>query len=400
MSAAVAVPLAEAAPGAQAVPPVELRAVACRTAFGDARTTAERLLRGERALRFTPVRQEDGETVADPVPLALLNDWDPDATRTGGRPRWEEPLFGLLAEVPDRPWGTPRFPIFVTSSNFGIGELYAYSRDQHPGRLGFFLADQLTTTLRERLGWGPNVSHLSHACVSSNLGLLYASRQVAAGMAEEALIVSYDFLSPFVTAGFHALKILFGEMPAPYAEREFGAIGLGDGAAFATLGPVSGRGPGGGGTGFRLEAQTGNNEMYHFTGNHPEGVGMADLGEHMRRAADARGLRVWVKGHGTGTIEAGRLEARHMARAFPDAPLVGWKGALGHTLGSCGLVELALACEFVRGGRAAGTVGSTGQACFAPTVATEPFSTAEFSGVVLNSFAFGGAHYAFLLGHD
>ena len=174
--------------------------------------------------------------------------------------------------------------------------------------------------------------------MSANLGLLYASRHVAAGLADEALVVSYDFLSPFVTAGFHAMKILIGgEMPAPYAERAFGAIGLGDGAAFAVVAPTDASS----GDGFRLEAQAGCNEMYHFTGNHPEGVGMAELGARMQDAVGDR--PVWVKGHGTGTIEAGRLEVRHMEACFPDAPLVGWKGALGHTLGSCGLVELAVA---------------------------------------------------------
>ena len=205
--------------------------------------------------------------------------------------------------------------------------------------------------------------------------------------------MSYDFLSPFVTAGFHAMKILTGEMPAPYADRAFGAIGLGDGAAFAVVAP----GHKGGASDLRLEGQEGCNEMYHFTGNHPEGVGMAQLGARMRAAAGSR--PVWVKGHGTGTIEAGRLEARHMAECFPDAPLVGWKGALGHTLGSCALVELALAVESIRGGRAPGTVGTSGP-CFSAQVATEAFDVSGYAGVVLNAFAFGGAHYACLLCYD
>ena len=132
--------------------------------------------------------------------------------------------------------------------------------------------------------------------------------------------MSYDFLSPFVTAGFHAMKILTAEMPAPYADRPFGAIGLGDGAAFAVVASVEA----GGASGLRLEGQEGFNEMYHFTGNHPEGVGMAQLGARMRAAAGGR--PVWVKGHGTGTLEAGRLEARHMAECFPDAPLVWLEG--------------------------------------------------------------------------
>lgn len=373
-----------------ATPPVALAAAGCLTAFGDEKATIDALLQGRSALRLLPVLGSEG---GDPVPLALCNDWEtgPDDEA----PRWSETLFSLLARVPDRPWGTARYPIFITSSNYGIDSLYAYHRDQVPARLPFILPQRLTAYICRRMGWGDNVTHFSHACVSSNLGLLYASRQVHGGVAEEALVVSYDFLSPFVAAGFHAMKILIGEMPAPYSERAFGSIGLGDGAAFAVVAR-----PGSGGSargGFRLEAQEGCNEMFHFTGNHPEGAGMAELAAALRAAAGGRA--VWIKGHGTGTIEAGRLEARHMAACFPGAPLTGWKGALGHTLGSCGLIELVLAMESMRGGRAPGTVGAT-RPCYTAEVATEAFDVGRFDGVVLNAYAFGGAHYAHLLCHD
>jgi hypothetical protein len=368
---------------------VRLGAVGCLTPFGDAAATVDRLLAGESALSFHPVLGCDG---GDLVPLALCNPWQPE---TGDAPRWAAPFFQMAAAIPDRRWGTERHPIFIASSNFGIDNLYAHYRHPRAGQLPYILAQRLTDYFRRELGWGTNITHFSHACVSSNLGLLYASRQVAAGLADEALVVSYDFLSPFVAGGFHAMKILIGEMPAPYAVRDFGAVGLGDGAAFAVVGPLDPEGEPG--SGFRLEAQEGCNEMYHFTGNHPEGTGMAELGARMRAAAGGRS--VWIKGHGTGTIEAGRLEARHMAACFPGAPLVSWKGALGHTLGSCGLIEMALAMESVRRGRAPGTIGTSGP-CFSAEVATENFDVAAFDGVVLNSFAFGGAHYAFLLCYD
>ena len=386
---AIPAPLPVTQKARPATSPVALTAAGCLTAFGDAPTTMDALLRGESALRFRPVLGKDG---GDLVPIALSSDW-----LTGledGEPRWSKELFQLLAGVPDRPWGTPPFPIFITSSNFGIDNLYGYHRDESPARLAYILPQRLTDFICRRMGWGENITHFSHACVSSNLGLLYASRQVTGGLAEEALVISYDFLSPFVAAGFHAMKILIGEMPAPYAERAFGSIGLGDGAAFAVVSRAGGRSSGGG---FRLAAQEGCNEMYHFTGNHPEGVGMAELGAAIRSVNGDR--PVWVKGHGTGTIEAGRLEARHMGECFPGAPLVSWKGALGHTLGSCGLIELALTMESVRRGRAPGTIGSRG-ACYSAEVATEAFGIGGFDGVVLNSYAFGGAHYAQLLCYD
>jgi 3-oxoacyl-(acyl-carrier-protein) synthase len=112
----------------------------------------------------------------------------------------------------------------------------------------------------------------------------------------------------------------------------------------------------------------------------------------------AAGRRLWVKGHGTGTLEAGRLEAETLARLFPGAPLVSWKGSLGHTLGSCGLVELAIAVAAVRAGRTPGTVGSAAP-CFGENVAVESFANAGCDAVLLASNAFGGAHAALLLEH-
>jgi 3-oxoacyl-(acyl-carrier-protein) synthase len=238
------------------------------------------------------------------------------------------------------------------------------------------------------LGWGTNVTTVSHACVSAHLGLLLATRVVHAGLAERALVFSFDFISPFVAGGFNALKILNAGFPAPYADRAMGSIGLGDGAAFAVLSRDGGD--------FVIEAQSLHNEMHHFTANRADGAGFATCLAPVQEAVAGR--RVWLKGHGTGTLEAGRLESTAFATAFPDAPLVAWKGSLGHTLGSCGLVELALACEALRSGRAPGTVGGESPA-FQRNVALESLPTNETDGVICASNAFGGAHAAFFLRH-
>ena len=145
-----------------------------------------------------------------------------------------------------------------------------------------------------------------------------------------------------------------------------------------------------------LSAQSLHNEMHHFTANRPDGAGFAAVLAPV--VAAAAGRRLWLKGHGTGTLEAGRLESTALARAFPGAPLVSWKGSLGHTLGSCGLVELAVAAAALRTGRTPGTVGS-GSPTFTDTVALAPFATPDFAGVVCASNAFGGAHGALLLSH-
>jgi 3-oxoacyl-(acyl-carrier-protein) synthase len=359
---------------------VRIAEIDCVTPFGDAAATLRRLHAGDRALRATPVRGHEG---GDVVPLALLPDRTLDETAP---PSWFSALSRLVEPLSEQGWGTARLPVCIASSNFGVGSLYAFRRHGDPAHLKYGPPDASVDWLRQRFGWGPNVALFSHACVSAHLALLHGSRLIEADVAEAVLVFSYDFLSPFVDGGFHALKILNGEFPAPYSDRPTGAIGLGDGAAFAVLRRDRGD--------YVLDGQELHNEMHHFTGNRPDGTGFSAVLAPLAR----RGHRVWLKGHGTGTLEAGRLECAAFASAFPTAPLVGWKGSIGHTLGSCGLVELAIAAAAIRDGRTPGTVGAS-EPTFSNHVALASFDNRGFDGVLCASNAFGGAHAALLLSH-
>ena len=362
---------------------VRLAAAGSLTALGDAPSTLAALLRGERALQLSPVLGADG---GESVPLALASGRSLDEASP---PNWFAGVKSLLAGLHDEGWGSPHRPVFVTSSNFGVGSLHAFRRHGDAAHLAYGTPHKCVEWIASQFGWGPNVSTVSHACVSAHLGLLLATRSLHAGLAERALVFSFDFISPFVTGGFHALKILNHGFPAPYADRATGSIGLGDGAAFAVLTRDTGD--------FTISAQSLHNEMHHFTANRADGAGFAACLAPVRAAVS--GQRLWLKGHGTGTLEAGKLESAALADAFPGAPLVGWKGSLGHTLGSCGLVELALACEAIRAGQAPGTIGADGPLLNA-NVAVSPVSLDDTDGVVCASNAFGGAHAAFLLRHD
>ena len=363
-------------------PAVRLEASGCVTALGDTAATHAALLRNEVALQARPVLGSDG---GEAVPLALAPGRGYDETAP---PNWLPVLREMIRVMPEDGWGTARRPVFVTSSNFGVGSLYAYRRHRDAAHLAYGTPHACVEWLRRALGWGSNVTTVSHACVSAHLGLLLASRVLHAGFAERALVFSFDFISPFVAGGFHALKILNAQFPSPYSDRGTGSIGLGDGAAFAVLTRDHGE--------FTIASQTLHNEMHHFTANRADGAGFAACLAPLQAAT--KGRRVWLKGHGTGTLEAGRLESTALAMAFPEAPIVSWKGSLGHTLGSCGLVELAIACASIRSGRAPGTVGGIAPS-FQPSVALQPVSTRDTDGVVCASNAFGGAHAAFLLTH-
>ncbi|HYC71179.1 MAG TPA: hypothetical protein VEB66_08240 [Opitutaceae bacterium] len=359
-----------------------VEALDCLTPFGDAAATAAALLAGRRALAPHPVLGPDG---GDPVPLALIG----GAMDEPVTPRWLAPARELARRIPAGDWGSAREPVVVTSSNFGVGAMHAFTRDRDARHLAHGTPFAAAARLGRELGWGEHVHVLSHACVTAHLGLALAGRLLHRGFANRVLVFSFDFVSPFVAAGFHSLKILNAAMPAPFAARDSGSIGLGDGAAFAVLAAAPAP--------LRLEAAALHNEMHHFTSNRPDGAGFTACAVAM--AAAARGRRVWIKGHGTGTLEAGRLEAEAWRQAFPDAPLVSWKGSLGHTLGSCGLVELAVAAAALRAGRIPGTVGGEAPS-FTANVALGPLAAAGFDAAVLSANAFGGAHASFILAHD
>ena len=363
-------------------PPIRVVACGALTAFGDEDETLRALLDGRRALQMSPVLGGDG---GDEVPLALCPGRSLDETQP---PNWLSFIHRLADRIPGAGWGEARRPIFVTSSNFGVGSLHAYRRDGDPGHLAFGTPFRCVNELRRELDWGPDITTLSHACVSAHLGLMQAAQVLAAGLADEVLVFSFDFLSPFVAGGFHSLKILNNAFPAPYHAGDTGSIGLGDGAAFAILARDRGE--------FIISEQNLYNEMHHFTANRVDGAGFSACLAPLRQPAAGR--RLWLKGHGTGTLEAGRLESETLARHFPEAPLVSWKGSLGHTLGSCGLVELALAIAAIRGGQIPGTVGGRDPS-FTDCVQLDSFSSADFDAVLCASNAFGGAHAAFLLSH-
>jgi len=359
---------------------VGLSACGAVTALGDAASTCQRLAAGEVALQKRAV---PGVAGADALPLALATAWGETLPPRG----WPE-LAALLASAPAEPWGEPGFPVIVSSSNFGVGNLLAYRRDgENPAHLPYGTPPSCVDQLGRQQGWGPDVTVVSHACVSAHLGLELGRRRVLGG-ARRVLVVSFDFLSAFVAGGFQSLKILNGLLPEPYRDRAEGSVGLGDGAAFAVL---EATGP------WRLSPAHLHNEMWHPTGNRPDGDGFARLQPWLARWAGGR--RLWVKGHGTGTLDSGRLEAESAARLVPHGPLVSWKGSLGHTLGSCGLVELAIAIAGLRAGRLPGNVGSR-PPYVGPTVQEQAFAADPFDATLLLANAFGGAHAACLLYHD
>ena len=134
------------------LPGVRLEASGCVTALGDAAATHAALLRGEVALRAQPVLGGDG---GEGVPLALISGRSLDETVP---PNWLATVKAMAATMPGEGWGGARRPVFVTSSNFGVGNLYAYRRHGDARHLRFGTPHLCVEWLARELGWGANVT--------------------------------------------------------------------------------------------------------------------------------------------------------------------------------------------------------------------------------------------------
>ncbi|MEO0796847.1 MAG: hypothetical protein AAFX93_16930 [Verrucomicrobiota bacterium] len=359
--------------------PIYLHDCECLTALGKTQSTWSRLINGEVGLKPVPPLADSTET----VPLALTGDLD-----DLNPPRWIDPVCELIQSITQYPWGDARHPIVITSSNFGIDQMLAAFQTQNTAYHGQATVTKAVGTIANRLGWGSNRLIISNACVSAQLGMIQAARLLEQRLADRVLVFSFDYLSRFVVGGFHALKILNEDFPQPYSERKSGAIGLGDGAAFAVFSNQP--------SPFCIEDAATHSEFKHMTGNDPSGAGFDSVLAPMTTIAKDRNF--WVKGHGTGTLETGRLEAESVERNFPNAPLVSWKGSIGHTLGSCGLVELAITKAAFHHGLAPGNVAAPAPHCVGQ-VHSGNLDLNRFDGVILLSSAFGGAHAAHLMTH-
>ncbi len=360
-----------------------IQAFDCHTVLGGQDESVRALLEGKIGLAAHPV---SGIAGSDQVPLALRAEMD---LRTP--PRWWPDLLGLLRGIPDAPWGDPRYPVILSSSNFGIDHLYQIGQGAGPDpeTTSWATPQGIAAHLRKALGWGANLQMFSHACVSAHIALCQAETWIRRDLANQVLLVSFDYLGPFVSCGFHSLKILNAGFPQPYGDQPVGSIGLGDGAAWCVLSKDP--------SPWRIAATSLWNEHFHQTANDPSGSGFEAVIHPI--ADQLAGHRFWIKGHGTGTLEAGRLESTSLQKRFPEVPLVSWKGSIGHTLGSCALVELALALKATELGRIPGTVGSNGP-FFSDNVAADSFESGAANGILLLSNAFGGAHGALWIRYD
>ena len=277
-------------------------------------------------------------------------------------PRLQGLLEQVLAEAGLDGARRAETALFVGTSSHEVGE-YEQQLSQeladspHACALAGRRQGQLARRIAEHFGLGGGEYTLSTACTSSANALLLAAEAIAAGDCRAALVIGEEGINQTTLLGFDSMLLLSDEVARPFDRRRNGMV-PGEGLAAMVL----------------LDAAllpqgspwSGISWLGGASACDPEGItcasaeAMAQVMAMALATAERQPAEVsLLKAHGSASQANDAAEAEAMRALFMDQPppLVALKGALGHSFGASGLLEMAALLGCLRSGWAPASHG-------------------------------------------
>jgi 3-oxoacyl-[acyl-carrier-protein] synthase-1 len=317
-----------------------------------------------------------------------------------------EQIRGAVDAAIER-FGAGRVGVVIGTSTSGIAESeaamreYAKSgalpRDFHYGQQELGSPAEVLAAVSGIVG--PAYVH-SSACASSAKAMASAARLIRMGVCDAVVTGGVDTLCAFTVAGFAALESISGTRCNPLSANRNG-INIGEGAALFLMSRVP--------AAVRLFGWGESSDGYHISAPDPSGAGA-------RRAIEAALMRAgisateidYVNLHGTATLQNDAMESRVIATLFgPEMPVSSTKPLTGHALGAAGAIEAGLCWLAMQDDNPGGKLpphlwDGAFDPALPPVRPVEPGSSLgrPLRRVLTNSFAFGGANAALVLGRE
>lgn len=241
---------------------------------------------------------------------------------------------------------------------------------------------------------------ISAACSSAATAVARACAMIKCGKTQCVLVIACDSVTEFVFSGFSSLMALDKFSAMPFDKHRSG-LSVGEAAAFVLL---------------MSESRAGKENRVIF--GEVLGWGLSDDANHMTGPARAsEGLILalkkallsagaddkdvgFISAHGTGTVYNDSMEMRAFKSVFLDKkPVYSIKGAIGHTMGASGLVEMIIAMRALRERKVPPTVNFKEADMDAEGwVSTSARLIPDNSIGVMTNAGFGGINAALVLG--
>jgi 3-oxoacyl-[acyl-carrier-protein] synthase-1 len=342
-----------------------------------------------------------GEVSGFDVPLTgSLAAWDCRNNRLAEFALGQDRFLEAVAASRER-YGAHRIGVFIGTSTSGVqhAELAYRARDPQSNSLPAWFDQQRTQNVFSvaaftalRLGLAGPALAVSTACSSSAKVFAAASRSIASGACDAAVVGGVDSLCLTTLYGFNSLQLISADICRP-ADAARTGISIGEAGGFALLDPHAE-------SSLALLGYGETSDAYHMSSPEPGGRGAV---ESMRAALSRAGAAPqdvdYINLHGTGTIANDNAESRAVCEVFGTAtPCSSTKGWTGHTLGAAGIVEAAICLMAIDHG------------LMPRSLNTRALDAAIEAGILLenrqapvrralsNSFGFGGSNCSLLFG--
>lgn len=258
-------------------------------------------------------------------------------------------------------------------------------------------------TVAAVLGVSGPVEAIGTACAASTLSIEGALDALRAGEVEIALAGGADGLCQTTYGGFNSLRAV-DERPARPFRLDREGLSLGEGAGFVVLETREHARRRGARPLVILAGSGSSCDANHMTAPLPDGGGAARAIQQALADAGLSSADVsFINAHGSGTPHNDAAESAAFRSIFSDRvgriPVTSTKGALGHSLGTCGAIEAIVTARCLMGGVVHPTPGGGAldpEAAVDLVVGSPRVLEAPRAGVSVN-LAFGGANAALVL---
>ncbi|HEY5764220.1 MAG TPA: beta-ketoacyl-[acyl-carrier-protein] synthase family protein, partial [Rhodocyclaceae bacterium] len=299
--------------------------------------------------------------------------------------------------------GADRVGVFLGTSTAGILETEIAYRHRDPAT-GALPADfdyrrshntySVGDFVRTAFGLRGPAAVVSTACSSSAKVFASASRAIAAGLIDAAIVGGVDSLCLTTLYGFNSLELCSPTPCRPFDATRDG-ISIGEAAAFILVEPAKPDDDA-----ICLLGYGESSDAHHMSSPHPDGLGARlAIEAALRRAALAPADIDYVNLHGTATQSNDAAEDKAVYAVFADRVVASsTKGATGHTLGAAGGVEAIYAALAIENSFAPAGVNTT---TIDPVLQTRYLlenRQMPVRHVVSNSFGFGGTNASLVIG--
>jgi 3-oxoacyl-[acyl-carrier-protein] synthase-1 len=345
-------------------------------------------------------RVAEVESVAVPVPLY---DYDCRNNRLAWLALQQDGFMDAVARAVSR-LGAKRIAVIAGTSTSGVlsTELGYRDRDPVTGALPDTMRyaethnfSALTEFVRRALALAGPTLTVATACSSSAKVFASASRWIAAGLCDAAVVAGVDSLCGTTLHGFNSLQLVSRAPCRPFDAARDG-LSPGEGAGLALLE----RAPGPASHKVALLGYGESADAHHMSAPHPEGLGARlAMAAALERSGLAASQIDYVSAHGTATRNNDMVEAHAIAQVIgPETPVTSLKGFFGHTLGASGIIGAVTSLIAIEHGFIPGTVNTTAVDPECEAKIQLESTTRPVRAVLTNSLGFGGNNASLVFG--